>query len=103
MTENVANQSRCPNPCVLKGLRYNISTNEYPEQFDQPELETYFDHQYLKNDPSIVTPHGIELDLAINTAQVARTFQDRSHNFILIPREMHSIPDEYDIENIQVL
>ena len=33
---------------------------------------------------------------------IARTFQDRSHNFILMPREMHQIPNDFDIENIQV-
>ena len=40
--------------------------------------------------------------MAINTSQIARTFQDRSHNFILMPREMHQIPNDFDIENIQV-
>ena len=51
----------------------------------------------------MTTKHGIQLDLAINTAQVARTFQDRSHNFILMPRTSNGveiIPDDLNIENM---
>ena len=90
--------------CVFR-FRYNISTNDYPEKFDQSQFETYFDYQYLKNDPVMTTKHGIELDLAINTAQVARTFQDRSHNFILMPRTSDGVdivPDDLNIENMGV-
>lgn len=88
--------------CVFR-FRYNISTNDYPEKFDQPQFETYFDTQFLRNDPVMTTKHGVQLDLAINTAQVSRTFQDRSHNFILMPRTsggVEIIPDDLNIENM---
>ena len=97
-----------PKECVFR-MRYNISSNDYPEiQLDGTDLSNYFDHQYLQNDPNIAIykatdpEDDINLALAINTAQIARTFQDRSHNFILMPREMHQIPNDFDIENIQV-
>jgi hypothetical protein len=98
--------SEDPKECVFR-MRYNISSNDYPEVQLDGDISSYFDHQYLENDPLIsvyeaVNPEdNINLALAINTAQISRTFQDRSHNFILMPREMHSIPNDFDIENIQ--
>lgn len=93
--------SEDPKECVFR-FRYNISTHDYPENFDAPNIATYFDHKFLENDPKILTKHGIELDLAINTAQIARTFQDRSHNFILMPRSLHGIDENLNIENMAV-
>jgi len=86
--------------CVLR-VRYNISSDDYPENYDAGDIRPYFDDQYLTNDPTIQVAGGDELALAINTAQIARTFQDRSHSFLLVPRP-EVIDQDADIENIQV-
>ena len=90
-----------PKQCVFR-MRYNISSDDYPEHFDSGDIRPYFAHKYLKNDPKVTINGGVELQLAINTAQIARTFQDRSHTFILMPRSKGNIGDFETIENIQV-
>ena len=87
--------------CVLR-MRYNISSDDYAENFDSDDISAYFTQQTLTNDPVITTKNGINLQLAINTAQIARTFQDRTHTFKLLPRDEHGIADDETIENIQV-
>ena len=87
--------------CVLR-MRYNISSDDYPEQLDSTSIETYFSGQVFDEDPKVITRQGIKLQLALDSAQVARTFQDRSHTFRLVPREDFGIGDEETIENLQV-
>ena len=87
--------------CVMR-MRYNISTDDYPEQLDHTSITPYFSEQVLEEDPKIITPQGIKLQVALDTAQVARTFQDRTHTFRLVPRKDFQIGDNETIENLQV-
>ena len=87
--------------CVLR-MRYNISSDDYGEKFDSGDITPYFSEQTLENNPTITTKHGVELKLALNTAQIARTFQDRTHTFKLVPRSDYGIGDDETIENLQV-
>jgi hypothetical protein len=44
----------------------------------------------------------LPLQLAINTAQFGRTFQDRSHIFILRPRSRNDLPNDLNIHNVNI-
>ena len=59
----------------------------------------------VEQNPAVdVGASNVPLRLAINTAQYGRTFQDRSHRFILKPRKSTTddIPDAAKLENLNV-
>jgi len=77
--------------CVLRA-RYNISTTDYDVW--NTDSSSNGDASPVTEDP-VVTYHGVNLQLPLDTDQTGRTFQDRSHVFILEPR-----PDDLDVERI---
>ena len=64
--------------CILR-MRYNISSNDYPEDADPKDTNTYYAYPHLEEDPIVELYSNLTLRLAIDTAQIARTFQDRTH------------------------
>jgi hypothetical protein len=85
--------------CVLR-IRYNISTDDYdPYNTDSSSNGA---KSPVKNNPTVdVGADNVPLRLAINTAQFGRTFQDRSHLFILKARTA-SIGDSANLRNLNV-
>ncbi|CAG5083805.1 Oidioi.mRNA.OKI2018_I69.PAR.g10467.t1.cds [Oikopleura dioica] len=85
--------------CALR-IRYNITTNDYPDDFSTDQTETYYSSPEIWANP-VISYKGIDLALAINTAQFGRVFQDRTHLFQIVPRPA-SIPDDHKIFNVGV-
>jgi len=90
--------------CVLR-LRYNISAYDVGSAGNN--LDSSFidwksnaDASPVKQD-EIVYVDGLPHQLALNTDQYGRTFQDRSHSFKISPRP-NSVPDLAKIYNLNV-
>ncbi|CAG5082369.1 Oidioi.mRNA.OKI2018_I69.PAR.g10109.t1.cds [Oikopleura dioica] len=85
--------------CVLR-IRYNITTNDYVDDFASENRKAYFPGLESHDDPE-VTYRGARLQLALDSAQTGRVFQDRSHIFQLKPRPQ-SVPSDKIIKNLGV-
>jgi len=73
--------------CVVR-IRYNISTNDFdPYRTDASYNDDGPNGPVIENDPEVdMGVRNLDLQLAINTAQFSRTFQDRSHYMVFSKR-----------------
>ncbi|GAB1599263.1 protein DD3-3-like [Argonauta hians] len=84
--------------CVYR-IRYNITTDDY-DPFNTTSAQNKDEKKGIKspveNDP-LVQYGNLKLQLAINTAQFGRVFQDRSHVFHLMPRPQSVTENIYNL------
>jgi hypothetical protein len=95
--------------CVLR-IRYNVTSGDFDawETFSNrnrngevPLTITKANDFLFTNNPTFEVGNGNQIQLNVNTAQYARTFQDRSHIFFVVPRPS-GIPRNAMIHNIVV-
>jgi len=98
--------------CVLR-LRYNISTSELNNVAEGKVIDgnhpgaNFIDWTYNAGaspitDDMIVSGSGMDHQLALDTTQYGRTFEDRSHVFHIRPRKDAKIPEGTRIFNLNV-
>ena len=84
--------------CVVR-IRYNISTGDYDGWNGNITAYNNNDDSIIENNPELEYFYGLQL--ALNTAQTGRTFQDRSHVFEIRSRPA-DVAAETRIHNINV-
>lgn len=89
-------------PCILR-LRYNMSSSDYLRATNSSENEKNGQKSPIRQDPLVkIGPKDTDyVQLALNTNQVARTFQDRSYIFYVKPRPANR-PANAKVMNINV-
>eukprot|EP01012_Entosiphon_sulcatum_P039467 TRINITY_DN519_c0_g1_i1.p1 TRINITY_DN519_c0_g1~~TRINITY_DN519_c0_g1_i1.p1 ORF type:complete len:621 (-),score=111.87 TRINITY_DN519_c0_g1_i1:23-1885(-) len=85
--------------CVLR-LRYNMSSTDYSSwgTWAEKNADKSPIYQNMKVDVGVAG----KVELAINTNQIGRTFQDRSHVFQILARSSSGIATDKRIVNINV-
>jgi len=104
--------------CVLR-IRYNVSTGDYPgwlikvgdtvtvgkDNGVPRDTESGRRRGYVfANNPTVKIFDDLDLDLqlAINTAQFGRVFQDRSHVFHVVKRDSLGVPNSAHVHNVNI-